>query len=147
MEPGTYCVSDVICWSQPKFVLVGEDVTIYIRAGYDFQFSGGMVDIDAPNTGDYAGYVIIVEPEYGDPELSENPEACLITGGVENDYEGSIFAPYCDCTLNGNGETFGFNAQLLCYTVKINGGGNITLTYDPDLTGEINDPPKTGVIK
>lgn len=147
MEPGVYCVSDVIRWNQDKFVLVGHGVTIFIRSGYDFQFSDGIVDIDAPDSGEYAGYLIIVEPEYGDPELSENPEACVINGDGDNNFTGTIFAPYCTCTLNGNGETYAFNAQLLCYTVDIKGGGIVTFTYDQGVLGYINDPPKTGVAK
>ena len=67
MEPGTYCVSDVIRWNQDKFVLVGHNVTLFIRSGYDFQFTGGIIDIDAPDTGPYAGYLIVVEPDYGNP--------------------------------------------------------------------------------
>jgi len=147
MLPGTYCVSDVIRWNQTKFVLVGHDVTIFIREGYDFAFTGGIVDIDAPDTGNYAGYLIIVEPDYGDPVLSNPPDACYITGGTQNDYTGSIWAPYCDCTLNGNSETAGFNAQLLCYTVKITGGGIVNITYDPDVMGERIDRAKIGPTK
>ena len=147
MEPGTYCVSDVIRWNQPTFVLVGHDVTIFVRSGYDFQFSGGIVDIDAPDTGPTAGFLIVVEPDYGDPEFSENPEACLINGNADNDFTGTIFAPYCECTLDGGGVTFGLNAQLLCYTIDIKGGGTVNLTYNPDENGVKIDPPKTGVTK
>ena len=147
MEPGTYCVSDVIRWNQDKFVLVGHDVTLFIRGGYDFQFSAGVVDIDAPDSGDYAGYLIIVEPKYGDPELSALPVDCTINGDVNNHFIGSIWAPYCNCTLNGSGDSYAFDAQLLCYTVDIKGGGIVNFTYDQGILGYINDPPKTGVVK
>lgn len=145
MEPGTYCVSDVIRWNQDKFVLIGQDVTIFIRAGYDFSFSDGVVDIDAPDDGEYAGYLIIVEPDYGDPEFSNNPDGCYINGDANNDFTGSIFAPYCTCTINGSGDTYAFNAQLLCYTVDIKGGGIVNFVYDQGDLGWINDPPTTGM--
>ena len=147
MEPGTYCVSDVIRWNQDKFVLVGHNVILFIRSGYDFQFTGGIIDIDAPDTGPYAGYLIVVEPDYGNPLLSAAPEACVINGSTNNYYEGTIFAPYCDCTIDGGSAPTGFNSQVLCYTVKITGNSTINFTYDAGDNGKIVDPPKTGVAK
>jgi hypothetical protein len=144
MEPGIYCVSDVIRWNQDKFVLIGDDVTIFIRAGYDFSFSDGVVELDATHDGMYAGYLIIVEPDYGDPAFSNNPDACYINGDARNDFTGSIFAPYCTCTINGSGDTYAFNAQLLCYTVDIKGGGIVKFVYDQGDLGWINDPATTG---
>jgi len=146
---GMYCVGDVLRWNVPNFKLIAPDVTIFIRAGYDFAFTGGDIIIDAPDTGDYAGYAIIVEPAYTftDGVVDPTPYACTINGDVENSYTGTIFAPYCSCTLNGGSEPTGFNAQLLCYDVKINGDSIINFTYDPGENGEQIDPPKIGITK
>ena len=107
-ENGVYCVGEVLRWNQPKFVLIGHNVTLFIRAGNGFALTGGIIDLDAPDSGDYAGYLIIVEPNYGNPVLSANPEACTINGSADNDFTGTIWAPYCDCTLNGGGRILWF---------------------------------------
>ena len=148
-QGGMYCVGNVIRWNVPNFKLIGPDVTLFIRAGYDFSFTGGDIIIDAPDSGDYAGYAIIVEPDYTftDGVLDHPDEACTINGDADNSYTGTIFAPYCDCTLNGGSEPTGFNAQLLCYEVKINGDSIINFTYDPGENGEQIDPPKIGITK
>ena len=144
-----FCVGNVIRWNVPSFKLIGHNVTLFIRSGYDFSFTGGDIIIDAPDTGDYAGYVIIVEPNYTytydvlDPPTT----ACTINGDADNSYTGTIFAPYCSCTLNGGSEPTGFNAQLLCYEVKINGDSIINFIYDPGDNGEQIDPPKIGLTQ
>jgi Flp pilus assembly protein TadG len=146
-ENGVYCVGEVLRWNQPRFVLIGHNVTLFIRAGNGFSLTGGIIDIDAPDSGPYAGYLVIVEPNYGDPELSASPEACTINGSADNGFTGTIWAPYCDCTLNGGGESFGFNAQLLCYTIDVGGGGIVTFTYDSGVNGQRIDPPETGIAQ
>jgi hypothetical protein len=148
LDPGTYCVGEVLRWNQAKFVLIGHDVTLFIRKGYGLALTGGVIDIDAPDSGDYAGYLIIVEPDYGSPDYWDNaPTACTINGAAANNYEGTIWAPYCDCMIDGGSEPTGFNAQVLCYTVKITGNSTISFTYDPGVNGEANDPPEIGLAK
>jgi len=146
---GMYCVGNVIRWNVPNFKLIGHNITLFVRAGYDFSFTGGDIVIDAPDTGDYAGYVVIVEPDYTFTNNVLNPpdEACTINGDADNSYTGTIFAPYCTCTLNGGSEPTGFNAQLLCYEVKITGDSIINFTYDPGQNGQQIDPPKIGITK
>jgi hypothetical protein len=160
LEPGdppddpekVYCVGDVLRWNQDKFVLVGRDITIFIREGYDFSLNDGVIDIDAPDSGPYQGYLIIVEPKYTytDGVVDPTPYACNITGDVQSFYVGTIFAPYCSCTLNGGSDTnvqVDFSAQLLCYEVKINGSSGINLNYDPGENGRGKDPPNIGLTR
>jgi len=156
LDPGTptslYCVADVLRWNQDKFVLVGHNVTIFIRAGYDFSLNDGVIDLDAPDDGPYKGYLIVVEPlyTYTDGVVDPSPYACNITGDAESYYAGTIFAPYCSCTLNGSSDTnvtVDFSAQLLCYEVKINGSSGINLNYDPGENGQGKDPPNIGLTR
>ena len=151
-EASVYCVADVLRWNQDKFILVGRNVTIFIRAGYDFSLNDGVIDIDAPDSGPYQGYLIVVEPHYTytDGVLDPTTEACNITGDAESYYSGTIFAPYCSCTLNGSSDTnvtVDFSAQLLCYEVKINGSSGINLNYDPGENGRSKDPPNIGLTR
>jgi len=142
LEPGTYCVGEVLRWNQPTFYLIGEDVTLYIRAGYSFDFNGGVIDIDAPDSGPLAGYLIIVEPDY-----SGGPEACKIDGNSANVFTGTILAPYCNVTINGGSTPTGFNSQIIGYTIKISGSSTINFTYDAGENGAQIDPPKIGVAR
>ena len=151
-EASVYCVADVLRWNQDKFILVGRNVTIFIRAGYDFSLNDGVIDIDAPDSGPYQGYLIVVEPHYTytDGVLDTSPYACNITGDANSVFVGTVFAPYCSCTLNGSSDTnvvVDFSAQLLCYDVKINGGAGINFNYDPGENGQGKDPPNIGLTR
>lgn len=64
MMPGVYCVDDVIKLRSRNLVLSGHDVTIYIRSNNYFQIEGGTINLDAPDSGPYAGYLIIVDSDF-----------------------------------------------------------------------------------
>ena len=146
MLPGTYCVNDVIKLNTQKLKLIGKDVTIYIRAGYDFSINGGTIQLDAPDDGDYAGYLMIVEPDYGNPLLSKTPVDCHITGNSNNFYEGAIFAPYCNCNIEGTGDVESvISSQMICYTVKITGTTAINMLYDASKNPATKT--RTGLVK
>jgi hypothetical protein len=140
MNPGVYCVDNVIKLTETNLVLYGHDVTLFLRAGNYFSINGGLITLDAPDVGDYAGYLIVVEPDY-----SSSPESCTINGNTANSYTGTIFAPYCDCTINGGSEPTGYNAQVICYTVKLSGTSTINFTYDPGENAELDLPPQIGI--
>ena len=146
MLPGVYCVNHVIKLNTHNLNLVGKDVTFFIRQGYDFSIEGGTINLDAPDDGDYAGFLMIVEPDYGSPLLSENPVDCKITGNTANSYEGTIFAPYCDCEIEGTGSTESVvSSQLVCYTVKITGTTAINMTYDASKNAVTKN--RTGLVR
>jgi hypothetical protein len=147
MLPGTYCVDNVVKLVEQKLTLIGEDVTFFLHDGNFFNLNGGTMKLDAPDTGPYAGYLMIVAPDYGNPVLSESPENCTINGGATNIFTGAIFAPYCNCTINGGSEPTGFDAQFICYTVKITGSAAISFTYDAGENPENNQPGEVGLIK
>ena len=50
LEPGNYCVDDLNVSS--KVNLMGEDVFIYIKPGGAFSYSGGTIELKAPDDGD-----------------------------------------------------------------------------------------------
>ena len=140
--PGTYCVGEVLRWNQPTFFLLGQDVTLFIRSGYSFSLTGGVIDIDAPDSGPYAGYLIIVEPDY-----SAAPENCTINGDANNEFTGTILAPYCNITINGGSSPTGFNSQIIGYTIDLSGNSTINFNYDPGENGTKIDPPKIGMTR
>jgi hypothetical protein len=139
MMPGVYCVDDVIKLRSRNLVLTGHDVTIYIRANNYFQIEGGTINLDAPDTGDYAGYLFIVGSDF-----TGTAPNCSLDGNSVNTYEGTIFAPYCDVTINGDSTGTDLDAQIIGYTVTLNGGTTMNLNYDTDDTVQI--PTGVGLI-
>jgi hypothetical protein len=58
---------------------------------------------------------------------------------------GTIFAPYCELTVNGNSDTASYDTQIIGYTVTINGTANATLYYDAENNAESD--PKLGLMQ
>ena len=84
--------------------------------------------------------MIIVE---GDRDNIEN---CNINGGSYITLNGTIFAPYCNITINGDNNTDSeINAQIVGWDLKINGGSEINIRYDPDYNAK--NPKKVGLMK
>ena len=90
------------------------------------------IHINAPHSGDYAGYLIILEGN-----RNTHP-TCTINGGSYLDMNGTIFAPYCNITINGDNSTNSdFDAQIVGWDLKLNGGNTININYDPAYNGKI----------
>jgi Flp pilus assembly protein TadG len=140
MEPGVYCVDDVIKLRDRHLTLWGHDVMIYIRSGNYFQIEGGTINLDAPDDGPYAGYLVIV-----DSTFSGTPPNCSIDGNSINTYEGTIFAPYCDVIINGDSTGANMDAQIIGYTVTLNGGTTMDLNYDLDKS--VQNPRRVGLMR
>ena len=104
-----------------------DGVTLYIRPSGGFSINASSPTLlDASTTGDYQGYLIILEGTH------EDHPNCTINGGADISMEGLIFAPYCNFTINGQaGETALFNAQLVGWDIKVNGTNTINFNYDP----------------
>lgn len=140
MEPGVYCVNDMVKLNDQQLHLTGVDVTVFIRDGYKFDITGGEIDLDAPATGPYAGYLIIV-----DTDFSGSPENCTISGNGLNSYVGTIFAPYCNVTINGTSDPTSYSAQIVAYTVKLNGNAAVNLYYNAG--DQAQSQPKIGLMR
>jgi Flp pilus assembly protein TadG len=140
MMPGVYCVDDVIKLRDRHLTLTGHDVTIYIRSNNYFQVEGGTINLDAPNEGTYAGYLIIV-----DSDFTGTPPNCSIDGNSINTYEGTIFAPYCDVVVNGDSTGANIDAQIIAYTVTLNGSTRMDINYDVD--NVVHTPRRVGLMR
>jgi Putative Flp pilus-assembly TadE/G-like len=104
-----------------------DGVTLYIKAGGGFAINANSPTyLDATTTGDYQGYLIILEG------TQTSHPTCTINGGATIDINGMIFAPYCNFTINGKaGETAKINAQLLGWDLKVNGANAVSFNFDP----------------
>jgi Flp pilus assembly protein TadG len=144
LAPGIYCVNGDIHWSGATFTKLdgSSGVTIYITSGHDFSMSiNSPIYLDASHAGTkYDGYLVILD---GDHNTHPN---CTINGGSYLDMNGTIFAPYCNITVNGdNSTTSTFNAQIIGWDVKLNGGNLMNITYNPADNGKIQR--RVGLMK
>jgi hypothetical protein len=126
---GVYCLKNGFSWSGTNFKSLDgtSGVTFYIPAGNGFSINiNKPIDLVASNSGDYAGFLIIMDG------TQSSIQTCTINGGSDINLNGTIFAPYCDITINGNNSSISeFNAQVIGWNVKLNGNNTIDFTYDP----------------
>lgn len=140
MSPGIYCIDGNVKWTGGTFKsLTGSGVTLYITSGHSFDMSGGVLNLSATTSGTYAGYLIVLD---GTPSSIED---CTINGGGGGMISGSVLAPYCNITVNGNSGTDAYSSQVIGYDVKLNGNNTLNLTYDPSKVAQ--DPKRVGLIR
>jgi hypothetical protein len=72
-------------------------------------------------------------------------QGCTINGGGGGTITGTIFAPYCNITVNGNSGTDAFSAQVIGYDVTLNGNNYLNFTYDPGKNAK--NQRKVGLMK
>jgi hypothetical protein len=143
LSSGVYCVDGGIHWSGATFDSLDgtSGVTLYIKSGHDFSMSiNSPIHLNASSSGDYAGYLIILDGNMG------SIENCTINGGSYLNVNGTIFAPYCSLRINGdNGTDSEFNAQLIGWDVTLSGNNTINIHYDPTVNAE--NHPKIGLMR
>ena len=143
LEAGVYCVDSDLHWSGATFDYLDgtSGITIYITAGHDFSISiNSPILLDASTSGEYEGYLIILD---GTHTSTEN---CTINGGSYLDVNGTIFAPYCNITINGdNSSNSTFNAQVIGWDIKLNGNNILDFQYDPGTNAQ--NKRKIGLMK
>jgi hypothetical protein len=143
LAPGNYCVYDIVRVTNSTRLMQGSDVFFYIKYSSKpspLSIQGGAMVLDAPNDGDYQGYLIYVEPPpIVNGTYAGSSKNCTINGGADDYFTGSIYAPYCDFTINGGGNPNGFHAQLIAYTITLSGNNDLYFSYDPD-DSAINHP-------
>ena len=69
----------------------------------------------------------------------------LFNGNASVQFTGTIYAPYCDITVNGSSDPEGIHSQIIGYTVKLNGDNNLYIEYDPGENGEDVQPAQIGL--
>ena len=141
MKPGNYCVFDLVKVTNATDLLQGSDVFIYIRYNSakvaPLSLQGGTIVIDAPNAGDYKGYLMYIDPgPIVSGSYTGSPKNCTINGGSDDAFIGTIYAPYCEMTINGGGNPDGFHAQLIAYEVTLSGNNDLTFIYNGSDTAE-----------
>ena len=67
-------------------------------------------------------YLIYIPPS--------NEADVTISGNNGSIFTGTILAPSSHCTLDGSGNTFSLDTQIICHDVTITGGGFMNITYN-----------------
>ena len=105
-----------------------EGVFFYIPSG-DVTFNGGSsLNVHAIDSSDYPSTIqkyLFYVPLSNDANIT-------ITGNNGSVYTGTVLAPASHCTLDGSGNTFSLDTQLICFDTTITGGGYIDITYTDD---------------
>jgi len=102
-----------------------EGALFYVPDG-DVTFNGGSaLNVHAISSGlpsQYLKYLFYVPPS--------NEANITITGNNGSTFTGTILAPTSHCTLDGSGNTFSLDTQIICYDTTITGSGYINITYN-----------------
>jgi hypothetical protein len=105
-----------------------EGVLFYVPDG-DITFNGGsdvFVHAISSLSGNYPpqflNYLIFVPPT--------NDADVTITGNNGSEFTGTVLAPASHVTLNGSGNSFSLDTQIIGYDMTITGNGNIEITFN-----------------
>jgi hypothetical protein len=146
LQPGVYCIDTTMRTNAGDLLRVAgtpgvsPGVFLYFKPGGSFTFNGGStvriwgindanIALDASVT-PYKGFLMYLAPDYA----SGTPTTCTLNGNTNDKFIGTIYAPYCNVTLNGTSDPSGFQTQIIAYTVKFAGGANVILNYDQNAT-------------
>ena len=152
LNPGVYCIdSEIRFGAGDQFRVAGTfastpGVFLYLMPGGSFTFNGGStINIwgISDTTSPYKGYLIYAAPNYS----TGTPVTCTINGNTSNTFKGTIYAPYCNITMDGTSSPTGFQSQLIGYNVKFSGGANIYLSYEASTSPVWNIPLQVGLTQ
>lgn len=150
-KPGLYCIEGGIPFNGGDIRSIAdgstpEGVMFYvISGGVDFG-GNGQINLNRPDSlYDFAtpayqwGGMFLYMPETNHSEIS-------LAGGGNSTYTGTIYAPGPSdsggqkCTIGGNAGNVGLLSQVICYSIKVHGTGDVVINYDPT---KVHNPPPT----
>lgn len=121
LNPGTYIIEGGLNVNSGA-TLRGTGVTLYFTGNGQLQMnSGSTAQLTAPTSGSLAGILLW--------EAAGDSAAMIIDGNASAKFEGAIYAPSAQLTLNSDGNT----AAYTCVDVGsmiLNAGANFTLNND-----------------
>ncbi len=137
LNPGVYCINGQL---QTNKDMSGTGVMFYIRPTGSVNISGGSINISAPTSGTYQGYLI-----YQDWDNTSTVQNCGIQGNNSSQYTGLIFVPYCNLTISGTSGSNGFGSQIIAYNISLTGTNNLYFTYNASQNAQIPEKDQTGL--
>ena len=140
LEPGIYCVNDGSNFDvNGGDTLTGDNVVIVVESGSVSINGGGSIDLSAPTDGPYAGLFLFI------PE--SNTSTVSINGNADVEITGTILAPSCLVTIEGNGSTFAMNSQVIGLKVYLSGGATTSINYNDEDNYDAPVPPQVELVQ
>jgi hypothetical protein len=133
LQPGTYCVSGGAFQINGGSTLIGHDVTIYMIDGTVKWNGGAKVQLDAPDSGEFAGLLLYLPPT--------NTNSVTINGNGDSHIVGTIFAPASDVTVEGGGGATGLECQIIGFHVNLSGSSDTKIDFKANLNYQPPTPP------
>jgi len=135
LNPGIYCIDTTLDVNSSLIMNSGSTagVLLYFKPSSSNPITvngGAYVNIwginsdNDPSLSAYTGFLMYFAPNYA---LALAPD-CKFNGNASSIYVGTIYAPYCDISINGSaGLTM--QSQLVGYTVDLSGNPGVVLDY------------------
>jgi hypothetical protein len=124
LEPGIYYIEGSL---SVKGTVTGAGVTIFMADGGITVNGNGSLSLSAPQTGDYAGMLIM--------SARTNTSAHVFNGNGATDLNGVLYFPYGDLTYNGNNGTTSTCMRIVADTIKMSGNSKIKSDCTAELGG------------
>lgn len=124
LEAGLYYVEGSL---SVKGTVTGAGVTIFMADGGITVNGNGSLSLSAPQTGDYAGMLMM--------SARANTSSHLFNGNGATDLNGVLYFPYGDLTYNGNNGTISSCMRIVADTIKMSGNSNIKSDCSAELGG------------
>lgn len=153
LKPGMYCIEgsknggfsvsggDVRSYDDPSTPLM-EGVFFVVTKGNFSMGGNGTININRADNlmldGFQWGGWLLYMP-------SNNTGQVTFGGGSGTTYTGTLYAPgpttnpsaQPKCIVDGGSGSVGLSAQVVCYSIKVVGNGNVYIKYDPDENAQI----------
>jgi len=130
LNPGIYIIKNGPLTFASNGNTGGSGVTFFLYGTASLTIANGAnVNLIAPTTGTYNGYVVIQDPGNSSvvPARPIDNQPITIAGGANTSFKGAVFAPAAAVTLsNGSGTSIG--ADIVANTLTMNGGGTLNAT-------------------
>jgi hypothetical protein len=146
LEPGIYCVEQVVKLTGNNASITGSNVLIWIKEGGYFSLQQGTISLSGrtdPND-PYYGFLIYVDSDYLPSWGIEN---CTINGGATGTFTGVIYAPDCNVSVEGTSNSSGFTSQIIAYELKLSGTNQLIFTYDQQISPHTPEIMDTGLFR
>ena len=119
LEAGVYCLEGDFIMNGGE--LIGNNVVFYLPYGR-MQIQGGVqLDLQAPDTGAYAG-LLVYQP-------LENKNRLVLNAANDSSFVGTVLAPGAEVRIKGNDNRSGFHSQIIGYTIDADGDSNVYIRY------------------
>ena len=115
MSPGTYIIDGGNFEVNSYAKLAGSGVTIILTGGGYVQMNGtATINLEAPTTGKYSGILFF-------QDRLDSGYTHVINGDSTSTFEGALYFPASNATLNGSAASVGGCLQLIADTIKFAG--------------------------